>query len=199
MKAANSEERLQATSATQREKRGTLRSAAEGRLSFHDLSAMYHLSRQRVEGYVAAGKQIVETLTPLFIDVNLGDAESQPKKRLGSPTLFTHAQPVAHTNKEGETTHVCICCEAIIEADDEERVVAFVGNNDEVVWCSRECAKEFTVDAWLTSSRYKRHWVSVAQSQEKGARDAVDERSRVREITTDRMNALKALAKKQGY
>src|SRR4051812_46360665 len=35
MKAANSEERLQATSATQREKRGTLRAAADGKLSFY--------------------------------------------------------------------------------------------------------------------------------------------------------------------
>ena len=120
-------------------------------------------------------------------------AEAAPKKRMGSPTLFTHAQPVAHTDKNGETTCVCICCESIIEADDEERVCAYL-DKYEVVWCSRECAKEFPMDAYLIANRYKRHWSSVALEK-----DEVDERSRVREITSERMNALKELAKKQGY
>jgi hypothetical protein len=194
MKAANSEERLQATSATQREKRGTLRSAADGKLSFYDMSYMYGLSRQRIEGYVSYGRQIIETLTPLFMEVNVGgDAESQPKKRLGSPTLFTHAQPVSHTDKDGNTTHVCICCESVIDPDDEERVVSYL-DKYEIVWCSRECWHEFPLDAYLIANRYKRHWSSVALEK-----DEVDERSRVREITTERMNALKELAKKQGY
>ncbi len=198
MKAANSEERLSATSATQREKRGTLRSASEGKLSFHDLSAIFGLSRQRVEGYVSFGRQIIETLTPRFSEIDLSaDGPDRPaKRRIGSPTLFTHTSPVAHTDpKTGDTTRVCMCCESIIEPDDSEVVLAYL-ERAEVAWCSRECAKEFPMDAFLVSHRYKRHWASIALPQEN---DEIDERSRVREITTERMGALRELARKQGY
>jgi len=197
MKAANSEERLQATSATQREKRGTLRNAAEGKLSFYDLSHMYGFSRQRIEGFVTHGKQIIETLTPLFAEVELsGESTSSVacSRRLGSPTLFTHSAPVSYTDTtSGDTTRVCICCESPIESDDDEIVLAVL-DKAEVAWCSRQCASEFPIDAYLVANRYKRHWTDVAL-----ARDEVDERSRVREITPERMDALKALAKRQGY
>ncbi len=196
MKASNSEERLQATSATQREKRGTLRSAADGKLSFYDMSHMYGLSRQRIEGYVSYGRQIMETLTPLFTEVDLtNDANSTvPKSRLGSPTLFTHSQPVSHTNaKTGETTHICICCESPIDPEDTEFIIGCV-DKFEIRWCSRECNQEFPMDAYQVANRYKRHWTSVALEK-----DEVDERSRVREITPERMKALKDLAIKQGY
>lgn len=195
MKAANSEERLQATSATQREKRGTLRSAADGKLSFYDMAYMYGLSRQRIEGFVSYGRQVMEALTPLFAEVDpQGDDNGAATRRLGSPTLFTHSAPVAHTDPQtGETTRVCICCESVIEHDDDEVVVAII-DRAEVTWCSRECAKEFPIDAYLISNRYKRHWTSVALTQ-----DTVDLRSRVREITTERMATLRDLAKKQGY
>jgi hypothetical protein len=196
MKAANSEERLQATSATQREKRGTLRSAADGKLSFYDLAYMYGLSRQRIEGYVSFGRQVMETLTPLFAEIDLSPegGDRPAKKRLGSPTLFTHTSPVAYVDaKSGETTRICMCCESVIEPDDTEVVFAYL-DRAEVAWCSRECAKEFPIDAYLISNRYKRHWTSVALEK-----DEVDERSRVREITTERMTALKELALKQGY
>jgi hypothetical protein len=196
MKAANSEERLQATSATQREKRGTLRSAADGKLSFYDMAYMYGFTRQRVEGFVSYGRQVMETLTPLFSEVDVSSSSSTraAKKRLGSPNLFTHTTPVSYTDpKSGDTTRVCICCESIIDSEDEELVMAIL-DKSEVAWCSRECAREFPIDAYLISNRYKRHWTSVALEK-----DEVDERSRVREITQERMVALKELAIKQGY
>ena len=196
MKAANSEERLQATSANQREKRGTLRSAAEGKLSFYDLAYLYGFSRQRVEGFVGQGRQVVDTLAPLFAEIDLtGDRESKDaKQRLGSPTLFTHSGPVSFTDPEtGDVTRVCICCETVIDPDDNELVLTIL-DRSEVAWCSRECAREFPIDAYLVANRYKRHFSSVAL-----AKDPVDERSRVREITPERMEALAALAKKQGY
>jgi len=195
LKASNSEERLQATSANQREKRGTLRSAADGKLSFYDLAYLYGLSRQRIEGFVSYGRQVVETLSPLFARLDLTESTVRvPTRRLGSPTLFTHTAPVSYADKEtGEVTRVCIACESIIEPDDSELVLAIL-DKAEVAWCSRECAKEFPIDAYLVSNRYKRHWASVAM-----AKDEIDERSRVREITGERMGMLRTLAEKQGY
>lgn len=195
VKAVNSEERLQATSATQREKRGTLRAAADGKLSFHDLAHLYNFSRQRVEGFVEHGSQVISTLTPLFADVDVtGEAHGKfASKRLGAPVLFTHTSPVSNTVGD-DATRVCVCCECIIEPDDTEMVMAIL-DRSEVAWCSRECAKEFPIDAYLVANRYKRHWVGVCQP--KG--DPVDERSRVREITDERMDILRGLAQKQGY
>lgn len=195
MKAANSEERLQATSATQREKRGTLRSAADGKLSFYDLAYLYGFSRQRIEGYVSYGRQGVETLAPLFAEVDINaEREHKPAtRRLGSPTLFTYSSPSSHVDEEGDETRVCICCETVIEPDDNELVLAVI-DRDEVAWCSRECAKEFPIDAYLVANRYKRHWAQVALGK-----DTIDERSRVREITPKRMDALRDLAERQGY
>jgi len=195
MKAANSEERLQATSANQREKRGTLRSAADGKLSFYDLAHLFGFSRQRVEGFVSFGRSIIETLAPLFanIDVTPERDRSQAERRLGSPTLFTYSAPSSHTDEDGDETRVCICCETIIEPDDNELVLAIL-DRAEVAWCSRECAREFPIDAYLVANRYKRHWSQVALGK-----DTIDERSRVREITVKRMQALKELAEKQGY
>jgi len=196
MKAANSEERLQATSANQREKRGTLRSAADGKLSFYDLAYLYGFSRQRIEGFVSFGRQVVETLAPLFAEVDVtGERDSkQPTSRLGSPTLFTYTSPSSYVDPEtGDVTRVCICCETIIEPDDDEFVLTIL-DRAEVAWCSRECAREFPIDAYLVANRYKRHWTSVAL-----AKDPVDERSRVREITPERMKAMEQLASRQGY
>ena len=195
VKAANSEERLQATSATQREKRGTLRAAADGKLSFHDLAHLFNLSRQRIEGYVEHGHQIISTLTPLFADVDVtGEAHgTYASKRLGAPFLFTHTSPVSHAVGD-DVTRICVCCECTIGPDDNELVLAIL-DRSEVAWCSRECAKEFPIDGYLVANRYKRHWVGVVFP--KG--DQVDERSRVREITDERMEALRNLAKKQGY
>lgn len=195
MKAANSEERLQATSAN-RDKRGTLRSAADGKLSFYDLAYLFGFSRQRVEGFVTFGRQVVETLAPLFADIDVSDHQEArlASRRLGSPTLFTYTSPSSYTDPEtGDVTRVCICCEEIIEPDDNELVLAIL-DRSEVAWCSRECAKEFTIDAYLVANRYKRHWTSVALSK-----DPVDERSRVREITPERMKAMEQLAHRQGY
>lgn len=195
MKAANSEERLQATSANQREKRGTLRSAADGKLSFYDLAHLYGFSRQRIEGYVSHGRQSVETLAPLAREVDVSaDHDSKPAdRRLGSPTLFTYSAPSSYTDEDGDETRVCICCEEVIEPDDNELVLAIL-DRAEVAWCSRECAREFPIDAYLVANRYKRHWSQVALGK-----DTIDERSRVREITPERMQALKELAEKQGY
>lgn len=196
MKAANSEERLQATSANQREKRGTLRSAADGKLSFYDLAYLYGFSRQRIEGFVSFGRQVVETLSPLFSEVDVSGERKKklPSKRIGNPTLFTHSSPVSYVDEEtDDVTRVCICCESVIEADDSEMVLAIL-DRAEVAWCSRECAKELPIDAYLVANRYKRHWSSVALSK-----DPVDERSRVREITPERMKAMAKLATKQGY
>lgn len=195
MKSANSEERLQATSAAQREKRGTLRAAADGKLSFYDLAHMYGFSRQRVEGLVSYGRQVMETLAPMFADVELtSESNKAPaKRRLGSPTLFTYSHPTAHEDANGDVTRVCICCENIIEPDDDEVVLAII-DRAEVVWCSRQCAKEYPIDAYLVANRYKRHWSDVALEK-----DEVDERSRVREITLERMETIKDLAIKQGY
>lgn len=196
MKASNSEERLQATSATQREKRGTLRSAAEGKLSFYDLAHLYGFSRQRVEGFVSYGRQIIETLAPLFAEVDVtGERDTKAAtRRLGNPSLFTYTGPTAHVDDEnGEVTRVCICCESIIEPDDNEMILAIL-DRSEAAWCSRECARELPIDAFLVSNRYKRHWVSVALNK-----DPVDERSRVREITPERMKAMQHLAVQQGY
>ena len=195
MKAANSEERLQATSANQREKRGTLRSAADGKLSFYDLAYLYGFSRQRIEGFVSYGRQVVETLAPLFAEVDVtAEREMKPAdRRLGSPTLFTYSSPSSHVDEDGDETRVCICCETVIEPDDNELVLAIL-DRAEVAWCSRECAREFPIDAYLVANRYKRHWSSVALGK-----DTIDERSRVREITAERMDALKDLAEKQGY
>jgi hypothetical protein len=194
MKAANSEERLQSTSLAQREKRGTLRSAAEGKFSFYDMAHIFSLTRQRVEGFVAAGRQIAETLSPLVADINLtSDRNDPPKRRLGSPTVFTYSSPTSHVDNEGEIWRVCICCECVIEPDDPELVLAIL-DRTEIAWCSRECAKELPIDAYLVSDRYKRHYSSVALKK-----DPVDERSRVREITPQRMEVLANLAKKQGF
>lgn len=196
LKASNSEDRLSATSAAQREKRGTLRAAAEGRLSFHDVSYLYAMSRQRVEGHVDFGKQVMDTMTPLFADVDVsGENPNRPAtKRIGSPNLFTLTGPINHTDKDGEVTRVCVCCETTIEPDDTEMVLAII-ERSEVAWCSRECTKEFPIDAYLVANRYKRHWTAVVM----GSKDEVDERSRVREIDEDRMEALRQLALKQGY
>ncbi len=196
LKASNSEERLQATSASQREKRGTLRSAAEGKLSFYDLAHLFGLSRQRIEGFVAYGRQVMETLAPLFAEIDLtNDVNRVPTRRLGSPTLFTHTAPVAHVDPQtDEVTRVCIACESVIEPDDNELVLAIL-DKAEVAWCSRECAKEFPIDAYLVSNRYKRHWVGVALA----GKNEIDERSRVREINGERMGILRHLAEKQGY
>lgn len=196
LKASNSEERLQATSANQREKRGTLRSAADGKLSFYDLAYLYGLSRQRIEGFVSYGRQVIETLAPLFAEIDLTNNNQTrlPGRRLGSPTLFTHTAPVSYADPEtGEVTRLCIACESVIEPDDGELVLAIL-DKAEVAWCSRECAKEFPIDAYLVSNRYKRHWANVAM-----AKDEIDERSRVREITGERMGMLRHLAEKQGY
>lgn len=195
IKASNSEDRLSATSVAQREKRGTLRAAADGKLSFHDMSFLFSLSRQRIEGFVDFGKQIVETLTPLFADIDIsGESPDRPAtKRLGSPNLFTLTHPINHTDKNGDVTRVCICCETVIEPDDSELVLAII-DRYEVAWCSRECAKEFPIDAYMVANRYRRHYASVAL-----AIDPIDERSRVREIDEERMEALKQLAIKQGY
>jgi hypothetical protein len=46
----------------------------------------------------------------------------------------------------------------------------------------------------MVANRYRRHYASVAL-----AIDPIDERSRVREIDEERMEALKQLAIKQGY
>lgn len=195
MKAANSEERLQATSANQREKRGTLRAAADGKLSFYDLAYLYGLSRQRIEGFVAYGRQVMETLAPLFAQVDLTE-DRVPRaatRRIGSPTLFTHTSPVSHVNEDGSVTRLCIACESVIDPDDTELVLAIL-DKMEVAWCSRECNREFPIDAFLVSNRYKRHWANIALGQ-----DQIDERSRVREITPERMEALRNLAKQQGY
>lgn len=195
LKASNSEDRLSATSVAQREKRGTLRAAADGKLSFHDMSYLYSLSRQRIEGFVDFGKQVMETLTPLFADIDVsGDSpDRSATKRLGSPTLFTLTSPSSHTDESGDVTRVCICCESIIEPDDTEVVLAII-DRSEVAWCSRECAKEFPIDAYMVANRYKRHWASVALTI-----DPIDERSRVREIDDERMEALRRLAEKQGF
>ena len=195
IKASNSEDRLSATSSAQREKRGTLRAAADGKLSFHDMSYLFSLSRQRIEGFVDFGKQVMETLTPLFADIDMsGESPDRPAiRRLGSPNLFTLTQPVNHVDGEGDVTRVCICCESVIEPDDSELVLAII-DRYEVAWCSRECAKEFPIDAYMVSNRYKRHWTAVALTV-----DPIDERSRVREIDEERMEALKQLAVKQGY
>lgn len=195
LKATNSEDRLSATSVAQREKRGTLRAAADGKLSFHDMSYLYSLSRQRIEGFVDFGKQIIETLTPLFADIDIsGESPDRPAtRRLGSPNLFTFTNPSQHSDEEGNVTRVCICCEATIEADDNELVLAII-DRSEVAWCSRECAKEFPIDAYMVANRYRRHWTDVALEK-----DVIDERSRVREIDDERMEALKQLALKQGY
>lgn len=181
-KAANSEERLQASS--QREKHGTLQSAASGKLSFYDLAYAFGLSRQRIEGLVTLGKQAVGTLSPILSEEETAQRQS---KRLGHPVLFTHTAPVAAQTERG-LVRVCICCEQTIEPDDDEVVISII-EKAEVAWCSRECAAELPIDAYLVANRYKRHWASVALRH-----DEIDERSRVREITPARMEALRAHA-----
>lgn len=195
MKAAASEERLQATSANNRDKRVTLRDSADGKLSFNDLSHIFDLSRQRIEGFVNDGREIMTTVEPLLTEVSiLGGTVDPPLRRLGSPELFTSVHPTAHKDTEtGEVTRVCICCEALIEPDDPEMVIAILDRN-EVAWCSRECANDLTIDAYLVSNRHRRHWASVALSKDK-----IDERSRVREVTQERMATLESLAIEQGY
>lgn len=193
MKSSNSEERLMQTSSAQREKRGTLRSAAGGKLSFHDIAWLFGFSRQRIEGYVNTGNQIKETAAPLFSTVS-GESR-QMTRRLGSPHLFTKTSPTSYADPDNtdEVTRVCVCCEAVIEPDDNEAVVAVL-DRSEVAWCSRQCTKELPIDGYLVSNRYKRHYSSVALGK-----DPVDERSRVREITNERMKALGQHAKDQGY
>ena len=181
-KAANSEERLQGSS--QREKHGTLQSAASGKLSFYDLSYSFGLSRQRIEGLVTLGNQAISTLSPVL---SKEETAQHPSRRLGHPVLFTHTAPVAAQTERG-FVRVCICCEQTIEPDDEEMVISIV-EKAEVTWCSRECAAELPIDAYLVANRYKRHWASVALRH-----DEIDERSRVREITPARMEALRAHA-----
>ena len=202
LKSTSSEERLAGASTSQRDKKGNLRSAADGKLSFHDLSYLYGFSRQRIEGYVNTGRLVMETLAPMFAHLSQATSnETQPTKRVGNPILFSHTNAVSHEEKYKdeageevvEVTRVCICCEAVIAPDDEEMVIAVIERN-EVAWCSRECAKELTIDAYLVSNRYKRHWTDVALSK-----DLIDERSRVREITQERMDALAAYAKKLGF
>ncbi len=196
MKAANSEERLMATSTAQREKRGTLRSAADGKMSFYDMAYLFSYSRQRIEGYVNTGKSTIETSAPVFSMVGgtSGD-KTKPQRRLGSPYLFTKTSPTSYIDPENveEVTRVCVCCESVIDPDDNEAVIAVL-DRAEVAWCSRVCTKELTIDGYLVSNRYKRHYSSVALGK-----DPVDERSRVREITTDRFEALTKLATEQGY
>ena len=197
MKAANSEERLQGTSAAQRDKKGTLRSAAEGKYSFYDLSHLYNLSRQRVEGYVNVGRQAMEILAPAFADVDSsGDSTNKTATvRLGSAHLFTKTSPTSYTDPDSpdEVTRVCVCCESVIEPDDDDVVIAVL-DREEVAWCSRACTRELPIDGYLVADRYKRHYSSVALGK-----DTVDERSRVREITQERMDALADHARNQGY
>lgn len=181
-KAANAEERLKQTSSS-RDKRGTLRQAAEGKLSFYDLAHFFALSRQRVEGYVSTGKAMNEVLEPIFH----APKNTAATRRIGSTMSFTHVTPVK------TATRICVCCESKIEADDPGMVLALL-DRSEVSWCSRECVDEFPLDAYLVSCRYKRHWTDVAL-----AKETIDERSRVREVTPDRMEALRLLATEQGY
>jgi hypothetical protein len=195
MKASHSAERINLGGS--KEKRSTLKAAASGKLSFHDLAYVYNMSRQRVEGVVALGKQVMEVLSPLLarIDPTIARAEDHPTKRLGSLGVFSYSGPTAHLLQgANKYKRVCVCCESIVDPDDEDMVTAVLDAKSEVVWCSRECAAELPIDAWLISNRYKRHWTEVALSPK-----PIDERSRVREITPERMSALKRLANEQGY
>jgi hypothetical protein len=156
---------------------------------------VYGISRPRIESFVETGRQVVNTLTPMFVDVQQREGGEVAKHRLGSPTLFTHAQPVSGKTKSGEVARICVCCESAISPDDTEMVLT-IFDRSEVAWCSRECAREFPIDAFMVSNRYHRHWANIVLHD---ARDPVDDRSRVREITDDRMEILRDLAIKQGY
>ena len=184
-KAANAEERLKQTSAASKDKKGTLRQAAEGKLSFFDLAHFFALSRQRVEGYVSTGKAMSEVLEPLFH----APVDSEPTRRIGSAMRFTSSSSVP--TKDG--TRVCVCCEKRIASDDAGMVMALL-DRSEVAWCSHDCVNEFPLDAYLVANRYKRHWTDVAI-----AKETIDERSRVREVTPERMETLRVLAVDQGY
>ena len=184
-KAANAEERLKQTTSSAKDKKGTLRQASEGKLSFYDLAHFFSLSRQRVEGYVSTGKSMSEVLEPLFHR----PSETEPTRRIGSSMRFTSA--VSSPTKSG--ARVCACCEKRINPDDSGTVLALLDN--EVTWCSRDCVEEFPIDAYLVSQRYKRHWTDVALP----GKEQIDERSRVREVTPERMEALRTLALDQGY
>ena len=188
-KAANAEDRLLSGSSG-KDRYGTLRQAADGKLSFYDLAHFYGLSRQRVEGYVSTGRQMLDVLSPLLVREEVSpDAPKKVRKRIGSPMAFTHTSPTGGR----DSTKVCICCESKVPPKDRGMILAIL-DRSEVAWCSRECADEYPIDAYLISNRYKRHWSSVAL-----ALNPVDERSRVREVTPDRMEALRALAVEHGY
>jgi hypothetical protein len=183
-KAANAEERLHSTSSN-KDKQGTLRQAAAGKLSFFDLAHFFSLSRQRVEGYVATGKSLSEVMEPLF---HATQADEKPTRRVGSSMRFTSVSP-----QPSDGHRVCVCCEQRIAPDDTGTVLALL-DRTEVAWCSHDCVQEFPLDAYLIAVRYKRHWTDVAL-----AKEPIDERSRVREVTPERMEALRRLALEQGY
>jgi hypothetical protein len=186
IKSAASSERL--VSSGGKEKKGNLVNSANGKLSAQDLAFAYGLPRQRLEAAIVLGRQVMDTLAPMFVSV--GSESQTPTKRVGSPLSFTTAVPTAHRDPTG-ARRVCVCCEARIEPDDTEVVLAIL-DRQEVAWCSRECAREFPIDAWLLSSKYGRHWSDMVLSE-----DA--KRLRIREVTPERVVSLKNLAKTQGY
>ena len=195
MKASDSEERLQATSASQRDKRKNLRASTEGRLSFFDLAHAYGFSRPKAESYVTQGFDIVQTMSPMFVNIDFSEESPDRAARhpIGPGVVFTHAAPVSHVDKStGEITRVCVCCETTIEHDDTEQIIAIVDRN-EVAWCSRECARELTIDGYLLASKTKRHWAAVIKP------GLSEDQIKIRELTNERLEALRLLAVKQGY
>lgn len=161
----------------------------DSKFSLTDVASLYGISRQRFDTSADVGAQVVEALKPL---VARRKSSEVAKKAIGSTMTFTYASSVKY-EQEGNTYRACICCEAAIEPDDEEAIIALI-DRQEVSWCSRECNVSFPIDAWLVSSKYRMHWSVVALNPE-----AMEDRRLVRDITSDRLSVLNKLATQQGY
>lgn len=192
-RAANGADRLQSTHGAYKDRPGSLRAAAEGRLSLYDLAFLFGISRQKVEVHVAAGKDVFDVLAPLHAQLYATSSRvrREPQRRLGSAAVFSSVTPVSRRGQDGQHERVCVACESLADAED---TILAVADKQEVAWCSRECAEEFPIDAFLLSTRYRRHWTAVVTEPEQ-----VDERARVREITPERMMALAEMAAEMGF
>jgi hypothetical protein len=189
LRSMHATDRIQANPHVTKDKASSLKQLVDGKLTLYDIAYAYNITRPKAESLVEEGAKVMQILAPLFAEGGNGGTQGV---HVGPRTVFTHTSPVAYKAPSGEVVRVCVCCETQIE-DEDGMVLAYV-EKAEVAWCSRECAAEFPMDAYMVAHKFRRHWVEVAL--DKGD---IDERSRVREITPERMECLKTLALEQGY
>lgn len=128
-----------------------LQDAANGRLSYVDMSLLYRVSRQKVEQLVHSGRECVKALIPVFrladpvSDIVVEEDKLYP--------VFTHVH---------KTDKLCSACECLIEDD-----YAIVSGD--VVWCSEECYRELSPIAYEVIEDFLAPWDTVLSTLEKSA------------------------------